>query len=171
MRFECPILFTAYVLPQIQSILQRHSNICTKTLKSRSERTYGAAGFNIFPPLLGLATSHRCFRIPFRCKSRLIFMVSFFPIIVFKKFFARFISKCITSRVQQTSRCCHTHRPIRCYCAINTISSTMNPGEQKHKGEANSFHPSTLSSKYYYLLKLMKSFFSHKYGANDCTCL
>jgi hypothetical protein len=138
MRFECPILFTAYVLPQIQSILQRHSNICTKTLKSRSERTYGAAGFNIFPPLLGLATSHRCFRIPFRCKSRLIFMVSFFPIIVFKKFFARFISKCITSRVQQTSR---------------------------------SFHPSTLSSKYYYLLKLMKSFFSHKYGANDCTCL
>jgi len=36
-------------------------------------KTYGATGFNIFPPFLRLAINHRCGLMPPHCKSRYTF--------------------------------------------------------------------------------------------------
>jgi hypothetical protein len=54
----------------------------TKVLNSNVVKTYGATGFSIFPPLLGLAINHRCGLMPLHYKSRHIFIMSFSPIIV-----------------------------------------------------------------------------------------
>jgi hypothetical protein len=70
--------------------------------------TYNACGFIIFPPLPECTVSQRCFRMFLLRKSLLTFTVSFFPEIVFKKFFAKFISQCITSKVYLISSFCKT---------------------------------------------------------------
>jgi hypothetical protein len=73
---------------------------------SSSESIYGAAGLNIFLGLLGFLVSHKCLHKPLLCRSHLTFTVFLFPQMVFTKFFAMFISQCITSRVYWMNRSC-----------------------------------------------------------------
>jgi hypothetical protein len=65
--------------------------------------TYDASGFISLPPLLLCAVSHKCLRMFRLCISLLTFTVSLIPEIVFRKFFTKFISQCITSNVYRIS--------------------------------------------------------------------
>jgi hypothetical protein len=73
--------------------------IVAKTSNSTYVKIYRAASFNMFPPLLGLAISHKCNLMLLHYKSRQTFMLSFSLIMVLRKFFSKFCSQCITSNV------------------------------------------------------------------------
>jgi hypothetical protein len=73
---------------------------------SAGVNTYDAYGFISLPPLLLCAVNHKCLRMFRLCISLLTFTISLIPEIVFKKFFAKFISQCITSNVYRISSFC-----------------------------------------------------------------
>jgi hypothetical protein len=100
------------------------SSIYAKSLNSLSERTYGVAGLYILPPRRGFPISHKCLRIHFLCKSRLTLTVSFVPVMVFKKFFARFISQCIISSVFRIKRYCTHALLLSANTSTNKIQSS-----------------------------------------------
>jgi hypothetical protein len=64
-------------------------------------KTYGATSFNIFPPLQRLLVNHKCGLMALRCKSHLIFTLSFALVTIFNIFLSKFCSQCITSMVNQ----------------------------------------------------------------------
>lgn len=78
--------------------------VLVKTLNLSLVYTYGVVGYNIFSTLFGLWTSHKCFLMFFWCTSCLTLIVSFIPLIVLRKFFARSISQCMASNVYRMSK-------------------------------------------------------------------
>ncbi len=81
-----------------------------KSFKFSCCQTYGAIGFSIFSSLQGFFVNHKCSIILLCCKLRLTFTLSFSPITIFKIFFLKFCSQCITSNVNQIKSSCTNHK-------------------------------------------------------------
>jgi len=96
----------------------KFSMVVEKVLNSSVVKTYGATSFSIFPSLRRFVIDHKCSLIPLCCKSHLTFTLSFSPITIFRIFFVKFCSQCITSNLNQIKSSCTNHKHLQHFKTI-----------------------------------------------------